>query len=61
MLIESHMERIAVVGIGALGHLGIQNSQAPGFETIAVTHSIDKEELAYKLELIVLFQMEKHC
>ena len=42
-------ERIAVVGIGALGHLGIQYSNAAGFETIAVTHSKDKEELAYKL------------
>jgi alcohol dehydrogenase len=42
-------ERIAVVGIGALGHLGIQYSKAVGFETIAVTHSKDKEELAYKL------------
>ena len=28
-------ERIAVVGIGALGHLGIQYSKAAGFETIA--------------------------
>jgi alcohol dehydrogenase len=42
-------ERIAVVGIGALGHLRIQYSKAAGFETIAVTHSKDKEELAYKL------------
>lgn len=42
-------ERVAVVGIGALGHLGIQYSKAAGFETIAVTHSRDKEELAYKL------------
>ena len=42
-------ERVAVVGIGALGHLGIQYSKAVGFETIAVTHSKDKEELAYKL------------
>ena len=42
-------ERVAVVGIGALGHLGIQYSRAAGFETIAVTHSKDKEELAYKL------------
>jgi alcohol dehydrogenase len=37
---KSH-ERIAVVGIGALGHLGIQYSKAAGFETIAVTHSKD--------------------
>lgn len=42
-------ERVAVVGIGALGHLGIQYSKAAGFKTIAVTHSKDKEELALKL------------
>jgi alcohol dehydrogenase len=37
------------LGIGALGRLGIQYSKAAGFETIAVTYSKDKEELAYKL------------
>ncbi len=42
-------ERIAVVGIGGLGHLAIQYSKAAGFETIALSHSKDKEELAYKL------------
>jgi len=42
-------ERIAVVGIGGLGHLGVQYAKAAGFETIAVTHSKDKQELAYKL------------
>ena len=43
-------ERVAIVGIGALGHLGIQYAKAAGFETIAVTHlKKDKEELAYKL------------
>jgi alcohol dehydrogenase len=42
-------ERVAIVGIGSLGHLGIQYAKAAGFETIAVTHSKDKEELAYKL------------
>jgi alcohol dehydrogenase len=42
-------ERIAVVGIGGLGHLAIQYSKAAGFETIALTHSKDKEELAYGL------------
>lgn len=42
-------ERIAVVGVGGLGHLAIQYSKAAGFETIALTHSKDKEELAYKL------------
>ena len=29
--------------------MGIQYSKAAGFETIAVTHSKDKEELGYKL------------
>jgi D-arabinose 1-dehydrogenase-like Zn-dependent alcohol dehydrogenase len=42
-------ERIAIVGIGGLGHLGIQYSKAAGFHTIALTHSKNKEELAYKL------------
>ena len=36
-------ERIAVVGIGGLGHLALQYSKASGFETIAVTRSKDKE------------------
>jgi alcohol dehydrogenase len=38
-------ERIAVVGIGGLGHLALQYSKAAGFETLAVTHSKDKEKL----------------
>ena len=41
-------ERIAVVGIGALGHLGIQYSKAAGFDTI-VTNSKDKQQLAHNL------------
>ena len=32
-----------------MGHLTIQYSKAAGFETIALSHSKDKEELAYKL------------
>src|SRR5436305_10901859 len=42
-------ERIAVVGIGGLGHLAVQYAKAAGCETIAITHSKDKEELARKL------------
>jgi len=42
-------EKIAVLGIGGLGHLGIQYSKACGFETIAISHSPDKAELCYKL------------
>lgn len=42
-------ERIAIAGIGGLGHMAVQYSKAAGFHTIAITHSKDKEELAYKL------------
>lgn len=42
-------ERIAVVGIGGLGHLALQYSKSAGFDTIAITHSKDKVELAHKL------------
>jgi len=42
-------ERVAVVGVGGLGHLALQYAKVCGFETIAITHSKDKEELAYKL------------
>jgi alcohol dehydrogenase len=38
-------ERIAVVGIGGLGHLALQYSKASGFDTIAVTRSRDKEKM----------------
>ncbi len=42
-------ERIAVVGVGGLGHLAVQYAKAAGFTTIAVTHSKDKEALIRKL------------
>lgn len=42
-------ERIAVLGIGGLGHLAIQYAKAAGFETIAITHSPDKHALARRL------------
>jgi D-arabinose 1-dehydrogenase-like Zn-dependent alcohol dehydrogenase len=42
-------ERVAVLGIGGLGHLAVQFSKACGFETIAVTSSPDKHELAREL------------
>jgi len=35
-------ERVAVVGIGGLGHLAVQFASACGHETIAVTHTPDK-------------------
>jgi len=42
-------ERIAVLGIGGLGHLALQYSKAAGFETIAVSHSPDKDKLVRQL------------
>ncbi len=42
-------ERVAVLGVGGLGHMALQYAKAAGFETIAITHSKDKEELAMKL------------
>lgn len=42
-------ERIAVVGIGGLGHLAVQYAKAAGFHTIAVSHSPDKDALIREL------------
>lgn len=42
-------DRVAVVGIGGLGHLALQFSKASGYETIAVTRSPDKHDLAKQL------------
>src|SRR5262249_4169246 len=41
--------RIAVVGIGALGHLAIQFAKAAGYHVTAVTHSPEKHALARQL------------
>ncbi|SCE07517.1 alcohol dehydrogenase/alcohol dehydrogenase, propanol-preferring [Streptomyces sp. TverLS-915] len=42
-------ERIAVLGIGGLGHMALQYARASGFETVALTRSPDKHALAAKL------------
>jgi D-arabinose 1-dehydrogenase-like Zn-dependent alcohol dehydrogenase len=42
-------ERVAVVGIGGLGHLAVQYAKAAGFETIAISHSPDKDKLIREL------------
>ncbi len=40
---------VAVVGVGGLGHLGVQYARAAGFETVAVSRSPEKRDLALEL------------
>jgi len=40
---------VAVLGIGGLGHLGIQFAAKMGFRTVAIARGSDKEALARKL------------
>ena len=42
-------ERVAVLGIGGLGHLAVQYAKAAGFDTIAISHSPDKDKLIREL------------
>ena len=42
-------EVVAVLGIGGLGHLGVQYARQMGFETVAINRGNDKQELARKL------------
>jgi D-arabinose 1-dehydrogenase-like Zn-dependent alcohol dehydrogenase len=42
-------DRVAVLGIGGLGHLAVQFAVRLGYETIAVARGSDKAELAGKL------------
>ena len=35
-------DRVAVLGVGGLGHLGVQFARAMGFETIAIARGADK-------------------
>jgi D-arabinose 1-dehydrogenase-like Zn-dependent alcohol dehydrogenase len=42
-------ERVAVLGIGGLGHLAVQYAKAAGFETVAISHSADKDKMIREL------------
>lgn len=42
-------ERVAVLGVGGLGHLAVQFAASAGFETVAISRSQDKHELAREL------------
>ena len=45
-------EIVAILGIGGLGHLGIQFSKKMGFKTMAIGRGKDKEEMAKELGAI---------
>jgi D-arabinose 1-dehydrogenase-like Zn-dependent alcohol dehydrogenase len=40
---------VAVLGLGGLGHLGVQYAAKMGFKTVAIARGVDKEPLARKL------------
>jgi D-arabinose 1-dehydrogenase-like Zn-dependent alcohol dehydrogenase len=40
---------VAILGVGGLGHLGIQFAAKMGFRTVAIARGMDKEPLARKL------------
>ncbi|HWF30154.1 MAG TPA: alcohol dehydrogenase catalytic domain-containing protein [Mycobacterium sp.] len=42
-------DRVAILGVGGLGHLGVQFARAIGFETIAIARGTSKAEDAKKL------------
>ncbi|MFF7656748.1 alcohol dehydrogenase catalytic domain-containing protein [Streptomyces sp. NPDC007983] len=42
-------DRVAVVGIGGLGHLAVQFARAMGFETVAIARGEDKRRTATEL------------
>src|SRR5919109_4308628 len=42
-------ETVAILGVGGLGHLGIQFAAKMGFKTVAIARGRDKEPLARKL------------
>lgn len=40
---------VAVLGVGGLGHLGVQYAHAMGFHTVALSRGTDKKDLAMQL------------
>ncbi|WP_042437921.1 alcohol dehydrogenase catalytic domain-containing protein [Streptacidiphilus albus] len=42
-------DTVAILGVGGLGHLGVQFAHAMGFRTVAIARGAEKEPLAHKL------------
>jgi D-arabinose 1-dehydrogenase-like Zn-dependent alcohol dehydrogenase len=52
---------VAVLGIGGLGHLAVQYAKAAGFETIAISHSPDKDKMIREMGADELSATERLC
>jgi len=50
---------VAVLGVGGLGHLGVQFAAKMGFDTVAIARGADKEEFVRKLGARVYIDSEK--
>ena len=53
-------ETVAILGIGGLGHLGVQFAAKMGFRTVAIARGEDKEPLARKLGAHQYIDSQKH-
>ncbi len=51
---------VAVLGVGGLGHLGIQFAAKMGFKTVAIARGRDKESLARKLGVSYYIDSQAH-
>jgi D-arabinose 1-dehydrogenase-like Zn-dependent alcohol dehydrogenase len=50
---------VAILGIGGLGHLGVQFAAKMGFRTVAIARGMDKEPLARQLGAFVYIDSNK--
>lgn len=50
---------VAILGVGGLGHLGIQYAAKMGFKTVAIARGGDKEQLARKLGAVVYLDNQR--
>ena len=53
-------DKIAILGLGGLGHLALQYAKAKGHETFVITHSDSKREFAKKLGANVVITSQEH-
>jgi len=53
-------DTVAIVGVGGLGHLGLQYANKMGFRTVALSRGSDKEQLATALGAHVYIDTAEH-